>query len=71
MITRIKLTNGFTNVNHSKDEIATMINEAIYSNTILIYVFENVSISKYENGIEETSFVEEGVYLNINHIIEF
>ena len=70
-IIRIRLTNGTLKVNHTKDEIATKINEAIVSNTILIYVYENVSVSKYTNGIEEVSYIQEGVYLNINHIIEF
>lgn len=68
---RITLTNGFISVIHSKDEIANIINEAIVSNTILIYVKESVSISKYINNVEEISFIEEGTYLNINHIISF
>ena len=68
---RITLTSGFISVIHTKDEIANMINEAIISNTILIYVKESVSISKYINSVEEISYVEEGTYLNINHIINF
>ena len=68
---RITLTNGFISVIHSKDEIANMINEAIISNTILIYVKESISISKYINSVEEINFIEEGTYLNINHIISF
>ena len=42
---RITLTNGFISVIHSKDEIANIINEAIVSNTILIYVKEIIRVS--------------------------
>lgn len=68
---RIQLINSYIDVNHSKDEIATMINEATFSNSILIFVKEKVSISKYIGGVEEISFIEEGTYLNINHIVSF
>lgn len=68
---RIQLINGFIDVNHPKDVIATMINEATFSNSILIFVKEKVSISKYTGGVEEIIFIEEETYLNINHIVSF
>ena len=71
METTIKLTGLIIRVNHSKEQIRELINEASFLEKIIIEVDAIENTTQLINGEIKTTTQIEKLNLNINHIIYF